>query len=135
LRTLKEMIEFPLLLMGDFNEVLIPVERRGATLTTLSMRQLRDFVFDMQLIDLDINQQFTWLRRNAASRIDRVLVSKEFIDVFPNLRVHCKPRLLPDHYSLVMSNTAVAWGPIPFRTLDCWLEDTNFLSAFKKEWL
>ena len=135
LRSLKEMLEFPLMLMGDFNEVLAPAERRGAEITTLSMRHLKDFVFDMQLIDLEINQQFTWLRRNAASRIDRVLVTKEFIDVFPNLRVHCKPRVLSDHYSLIISSTAVVRGPIPFRSLDCWLEDTNFLSVFKREWL
>ena len=64
----KRTVKVPILLMGDFNEVLTPAKRRGAALTTLSMRQLRDLVFDLQLFDLEINQQFTWLRKNAAKQ-------------------------------------------------------------------
>ena len=93
--------------MGDFNEALTPAERRGATHTTLSMRQLRDLVHDLQLIDVEINQQFTWLRKKAASRIDRMMVSKEFVEMFHNLRVNCKHRMLSDHYPLALSTKQI----------------------------
>ena len=94
----------------------------GATQLTLSMRQLRDLIQDLQLIDLDINQQFTWIRTNAASRIDRMLVTKEFAEKFQNLRVNCKNRMLSDHFPLVLSTAEIVWGPSPFRSLNCWLE-------------
>jgi len=55
LRALKENLEVPMLLMGDFNEVLRPEERRGATDITSGMMEFRQCVQDLQLVDLDIN--------------------------------------------------------------------------------
>ena len=40
LRSMKANLETPLLLMGDFNEVLSPDERRGASSFTSGMREL-----------------------------------------------------------------------------------------------
>ena len=94
LREMKRSCNVPLLLMGDFNEVLCPQERRGASMTTLGMREMALFIQDLQLIDMEINLKFTWLRRNAASRIDRILVEAEFLEAFPGLQAHCKDKIL-----------------------------------------
>jgi len=75
------------------------------------------------------------MRRNAVSRLDRILVTKEFVDKFHNLRVCCKWRMLSDHTPLVLFTSAIAWAPCPFRTLDIWLEEPQFLKVFKKEWV
>ncbi|KAJ8445424.1 hypothetical protein Cgig2_031237 [Carnegiea gigantea] len=61
----------------DFNEVLDFSERRGAMHNTASMRDMKALVQDLQFIDLEIDIQFTWMRKNSASRIDRILVDKE----------------------------------------------------------
>jgi len=42
------------------------------------------------------------------SRIDRMMVSKGFVELFPNLRVNYKHRMLSDHHPLVLSIAAVA---------------------------
>jgi len=105
--------------MGDLNEVLHPSERRGAMQMTSSMRELQDLVQDLQLMDLDINQKYIWLRKNSASRIDRIMIEKDFFENFQHIQVTCKERQLSDHYSLVMSTSHIAWGYVPFRALDC----------------
>ncbi|KAJ8444109.1 hypothetical protein Cgig2_005790 [Carnegiea gigantea] len=50
-----------------------PLERRGATTLTTGMRELPDLLLDLQLVDIDIDYKFTWIRKNAASRIDRIV--------------------------------------------------------------
>jgi len=135
LRALKQHIKFPFMLMGDFNEVIAIAERKGASQLTVGMRELSGLLQDLQFIDLDIDQKFTWMRKNAASRIDRILVTKEFVEQFQNLRVRCKNRMLSDHTPLVIFTSETVWGPCPFRTLDIWLEEPKFLDVFKKEWL
>jgi len=82
LRALRQHLSIPLILMGDFNEVVNLEERKNATHVTTSMKELRDFIQDLQMHDLDINQQYTWMRENAASRLDRVLVSHECMEKF-----------------------------------------------------
>jgi len=79
-----------MVLMGDFNEVLSLHERRGATELSQGMRDLQDLVLDLQLIDMEIGQSFTWMRQNAASRIDRIMVHVELIRKFPDTKAFCK---------------------------------------------
>ena len=79
LRSLRASINLPLLLLGDFNELLDFSERRGVVHNTVSMRDMKELVQDLQLIDVEIDIQFTWVRKNSASRIDRILVDKEVV--------------------------------------------------------
>jgi len=102
---------------------------------TVGMRDFGDFIQDLQLIDLDINQQFTWMRENAASKLDRIMVSREVVEKYQSLKAYCKERLLSDHFSVIMNTSCISWGPCPFRTLDTWLEEPKFLEIFKKEWI
>ena len=72
--------------------------------TTVSMRDLQESVQDLQLLDLQIDKQFTWMRRNSASRIDRILVGKEVIEVFPNTQASCGERVFSYHFSIIMAS-------------------------------
>jgi len=135
LREMKRSCNVPLLLMGDFNEVLCPQERRGASMTTSGMREMALFIQDLQLIDMEINLKFTWLRRNAASRIHRMLVEAEFLEAFPGLQAYCKDRILSDHHPILLASNQVSWGPVPFRSLDGWLKEPSFMQVFKREWV
>ena len=79
--------------------------------------------------------KYTWIRRNVASRIDKMLVEAQFMGAFPNMLAFCKDRLLSDHYPIVLSSSQLSWGLAPFRSLDCWLQKPSFIQVFKKEWL
>ena len=135
LRTIKEGMVIPWVVMGDFNEVLYPHERRGAEVITQGMRDFQDFTLDLQLIDIDIGQQYTWLRRNAASKIDRIFIDKELLELFPFIKAYCKERMFSDHFPIILSTAQLKWGPTPFRALECWLEEPSFLKTFNAEWL
>jgi len=121
--------------MGDFNEVLNPLKRRGATVVSQGMKEMQDLLADLKLVDMDIGQQFTWLRQNAISRIDRVLVDEELILMFSSSRAFCKGIMFSDHYPIVFITSQLKWSPSPFRTLDVWLTEPSFVQAFKKEWM
>ena len=118
MREFEQHLRIPLILMGDFNEVVNMEERRNSTQVTIGMRDLGDLIQDLDLFYLDINQKYTWMRENAASRLDRIMVSKEVIERFQNLKVHCKERLLSDHFLVVLNTSRIIWGPV---LLDHWM--------------
>ena len=125
----------PRIIMGDFNEILKPNERRGAVGSTQGMRELQNLLLDLELVDMDIGQNFTWFRKNAASRIDRFWIDKELLLKIPNSKVQCKGRVFSNHHPLIFTTAQVQWGPFPFRTLDCWLDEPSFQKTFSLEWV
>jgi len=127
IQSLHSVIEEPMVLMGDFNEVLSLHERRGATELSQGMRDFQDLVLDLQLIDMEIGQSFTWMWQNAASRIDQIMVQEELLRKFPDTKAFCKGRSFSDHYPIILVTTQIQWGPTPFRSLDVWLNEPSFL--------
>jgi len=91
------------LLWGDFNEILCLDERRGPEVITQGMRDFQNFVIDLQLNDINIGQKYTWFRRNAASKIDRILIDKELLELFPFIKAYCKRRMFSDHFPVILS--------------------------------
>jgi len=135
LRSMRALVEVPCIIMGDFNEVLEPKERRNAVGFSQGMADLHRLLLDLQLVDMDIGQNFTWFRKNAASRLDRFWIDKEILLKVPNGKVKCKGRVFSDHHPLVFTTENLPWGPTPFRTLDSWLEEPSFMKTFSKEWV
>jgi hypothetical protein len=72
--------------VGDFNSVVEPEERRGErsdVSLTSEMRAFHGFIDDLDLIDLPLlGRRFTWFHANGRlmSRIDRMLVSPDWLD-------------------------------------------------------
>ena len=64
-----------------------------------------------------------------------MLVEAQFMETFPGIHAFRKDRMLSDHHPILLSSTQLSWGPTPFRSLDCWLQEPNFIHIFKKEWL
>jgi hypothetical protein len=79
-------------ILGDFNVVLNRGERiglndLGSVPSSIEIVELRDFVADMELVDLPLlGRRFTWYHPNGTtmSRIDRVLVSPDWLDCWAN---------------------------------------------------
>jgi len=135
LRYMKAIVGVPCIIMGDFNEVMEPSERKGAAGYTTGMRELQNLLLDLDAVDMNIGQNFTWYRKNAASRLDRFWIDKELLLKISSGSVHCKGRMFSDHHPLIFSSDQVEWGPSPFRTLDCWLEEPSFQKTFSLEWI
>ncbi|XP_016185315.1 uncharacterized protein LOC107626946 [Arachis ipaensis] len=129
------LCQVPFCFMGDFNEILRLEERKGAVSLPTTAEDFKGWVQDSQLVDLPLtDRQFTWIRGRSCSRIDRILVSIEWLEEFPDTRLKGGPRGLSDHYPLILEDTRLNAGPRPFRSLDSWFTHEGFLRMVKDEW-
>ena len=91
---------------GDFNVVRFPSERSGSTSFTAAMREFSNFISEQGLIDIPLQGgPFTWSNtREVASkaRLDRFLFSADWEDKFPSVSQQSLPRLLSDHFPIVL---------------------------------
>ena len=91
---------------GDFNVVRFPSERSGSTSFTAAMRDFSHFISEKGLIDIPLQGgDFTWANsREVASkaRLDRFLFSADLEDKFPFVSQQRSPRLLSDHFPIVL---------------------------------
>ncbi|XP_016200150.1 uncharacterized protein LOC107641157 [Arachis ipaensis] len=121
--------------MGDFNEFVQVAERRGTDRLTPSAEEFKSWVHDMGLVDLPItDRKFTWFRGRSCSRIDRALVSVEWLEEFSETRLRGVPRGLSDHCPIIVEDKRIRDGPRPFRSLDSWFTHDGFLRMVKEEW-
>ncbi|XP_072081146.1 uncharacterized protein [Arachis hypogaea] len=129
------LCQVPFCFFGNFNDFLHIEERKGASSISVSAEEFKNWVQDMQLLDLPLNdRKFTWFRGRSCSRIDRVLVNIEWMEEFPDVRLKGGPRGLSDHCPLIVEDKRVGDGPRPFRSLDSWFTHDGFLSMVKNEW-
>lgn len=52
------------------------------------------------------NSWFTWFRGKSKSKLDRLLISPEWINVFPALKISLLSRGISDHCPLLISTNA-----------------------------
>nr|KYP51634.1 hypothetical protein KK1_026518 [Cajanus cajan] len=126
-------------LMGDFNSVRKTTERvgvNGGNTGTIEIRDFNNFISDLDIVEAPlIGRSFTWYKPNkrAKSRIDRILVSRDWFDQWPRSIQLVLNRNISDHCPILLKNVEeVDWGPKPFRFLDCWLSDKDFRSLVEK---
>ncbi|XP_016195622.1 uncharacterized protein LOC107636639 [Arachis ipaensis] len=121
--------------MGDFNEIVHVDERQGTDYLPRSAEEFKSWIQNMDLVDLPlIDRKFTWFRGRSCSRIDRALVSMEWLEEFPETRIRGGPRGLSDHCPVILEYMKQRGGPRPFRSLDSWFTNEGFLSLVKEEW-
>lgn len=95
----------PWCLVGDFNEIRHLGERRGSSRRDKGMRDFNQFIENLELTDPPMmGRQFTWCNSNDDgrwSRIDRVLMSSEWVERF-NFKLWGLERSLSDNYPLLL---------------------------------
>jgi len=91
-----------------------------------------NLLFDIPLV----GKKFTWFNANgsAKSRLDRVLVSGEWMDNWPMCKQYVQNREVSDHSAIVVKSLDKDWGPKPFRTIDAWFMERGFCEMVKKKW-
>ncbi|KAL4374838.1 hypothetical protein AHAS_Ahas05G0221800 [Arachis hypogaea] len=103
------LCQVPFCFMGDYNEILKLEERKGVVSLPAYAEEFKEWVQDLQLVDLPLtDQKFTWFRGRSYSRIDRILVNVELLEEFPNTRLKGGPRGLSDHCPLLLEDTRLS---------------------------
>ncbi|XP_068498266.1 uncharacterized protein [Phaseolus vulgaris] len=123
-----------------FNAVRSPGERKGTKERGSQLSEIREFnrfIDANLLIELPfVGKSFTWFSSNgkAKSRLDRILVSEEWMQVWPSCKQYVQRREVFDHCALVVKSVDKDWGPKPFRTIDAWLVEKGFMEMVKDRW-
>ena len=72
------------------------------------MREFNDFIDKSELVDiLMVGRKFTWYKQNGSikSRIHKVLVSRELLDIWPNSKQIFQSKSISDHCTLILKES------------------------------
>ena len=121
----------PWCIFGDFNVVRFPRERRGCVRVTLAMEEFSDFIEGFNLIDLPLNGGlYSWCNSAAnpsMSRIDRVLVSTDWEEHYPNVVQKLLPKPISDHNPLLLEVVEWRAGRVRLNSKKCGLKSQILL--------
>jgi exonuclease III len=133
--TFRDSVSKPWCLAGDFNETLFPSDRKGSSQITSSMTRFKNCIDGCNLMELPLNgRKFTWSRGNAASRIDRIFVSGDWLQTFPSSTLFGLSKYSSDHRPLHLLLDSTNWGPKPFRFMNCWWLVSDFRNMIQSFW-
>jgi len=126
-------------LIGGFNRVRRLIERKGqeSSQGAIDRRAFNYFIEVMEINDIPlVGRNFSWVRPNGLtmSRIDRILVTRRWFDVWKGSCIHVLNRTFSDHCPLILKNNIVDWGPKPFQCLDFWHDDKRFKEFVTQKW-
>ncbi|GJW67193.1 cytochrome P450 [Tanacetum coccineum] len=127
----------PSIVFGDFNEVRNASERLGSIFDATGASVFNKFIFTSGLCDLPIGgKRFTRMDiiGSKLSKIDRILVSKHFVDLWPYSYVTALTREFSDHTPLLLSNSIIDYGPTPFKLYNSWISHIDFRPLVLRCW-
>ncbi|XP_074318078.1 uncharacterized protein LOC141654863 [Silene latifolia] len=121
LRRLAGNIAGPWAIAGDFNCVLSATERVGGNVPSFEMESFRDCVADCGVMDIAATGAlYTWNNKQKPeeriySRLDRVLVNKDWCDHLHDLYAQFLPEGMYDHTPCIVSSTKQMQGKRCFK--------------------
>ena len=109
MRHLHARASLPWVRLGDFNEILSSNEKNGGNLRPMgAMMGFQQTLLHCGLVDLGFNgYRFTWRNSRVGStfveeRLDRVVATSEWREMFPRTKVRHIPASYSDHYPILM---------------------------------
>ena len=94
------------------------------------MEYFSEFNEELSLIDLPLERgSYTWssgLDQRLMSRIDRVLVSHDWEDHYPDVTQRVLSRPISDHFPILVEAGGILRGKSPFRFENMWLKSDGF---------
>ena len=110
---------------------------RGGSSQRKEISGFNCFIDANSMVDIpSVGKKYTWFKPNgtAKSRLDRVLVSEEWIQTWPFYKQYVQQRIVSDHCAIVAKSWAKDWGPKPFRSIDTWFMEPGFKEFVKEKW-
>lgn len=126
-------------IMGDFNSIKSPGERKGVDGYDRAgeMESFGNFISEASLIDLPlIGRKYTWYKPDgtAMSRLDRFSISEDWLNTWDSLSQWGLKRTVSDHCAVVLKEKEVNWGQKPFCMLRCWEDMAGYEEFVKQTW-
>lgn len=124
-------------MVGDFNVVRYPSEKSNGGRVSESMREFNSFIKGCDLVDLLSNGKFSWSNGQegvVSCKLDRFLLSRSWVESFPNPRQALGPRFTYDHWPRCLNSGRFKWGPTSFRFENKWLYHPKFKPSLLSWW-
>ena len=123
---------------GDFNVVRFPSEKSGQVPFITAMQEFSDLIADFGLLDIPLEGgKFTWSNNRelpSMSRLDRFLFSTKWADHFGLVNQQRLPRVLSDHFPILLNCGQIIGGKRPFRFENMWLKVEGFVDKVQSWW-
>lgn len=123
------------IVLGDFNAVRSPEDRKNSNFDPISAGDFNDFIANADLSEFVLKgRKYTYATKNGRklSRIDRILVCPEFLNHWSEACYSALPRFLSDHAPLILTTTYQDFGPVPFKLFNSWMSRPDFDSLILK---
>jgi hypothetical protein len=102
---------------------------------TPSMQDFSDFIFEMGLLDLPLEGgSITWSNSRSQSWLDRFLFSPTLEDHFSKINQRRLPRIISDHFPIMLSCGFMRKGKSLFRFENMWLKGDGFTDKVQQWW-
>ncbi|XP_056690230.1 uncharacterized protein [Spinacia oleracea] len=130
----------PWLLIGDFNELLSPIDKLGGNpIHSHQCKRLPTFLSNHQAVDVPcVQTAYSWKSNQDSSlleRIDRAIVDSHFYNLFPKSTVKYGIFSVSDHAPVIFdSNSEYIHSNRLFRFNNMWTLDQDSHDIVKKEW-
>ncbi|XP_074304562.1 uncharacterized protein LOC141639300 [Silene latifolia] len=140
LRRIAGTIDGPWAIAGDFNCVLAANKRVGGNVPSSEMEPFRDCVADCGVLDIAATGAlYTWNNKQQPeeriySRLDRVLVNKDWCDHLQDLYAHFLPEGMYDHTPCIVSTNKQVQGKRSFKYFNMWGGSKDFIPMVRSTW-
>ncbi|GJY94370.1 RNA-directed DNA polymerase, eukaryota, reverse transcriptase zinc-binding domain protein [Tanacetum coccineum] len=108
------------IMFGDMNAVRNEQERVGSIFNNIEADHFNSFIDATGLVDLPIGGRcFTWMNKAGTklNKLDRFLISKDVINLLPDIRITILDRIWSDHNPILLHVDKIDFGPSP-KTMD-----------------
>jgi hypothetical protein len=128
----------PWLICGDFNMVYRANDKNNGRVNRRLMGQFRRFLNEGALQEIHLNGRlFTWSNERVhptLERIDRVLISNEWEELFPSSELHSLASLCSDHVSVLQQCDAAWSSKCCFHFRAFWPKCAGFMEIIERAW-
>lgn len=116
-----------------------PSERFGGCRLNEGNRAFSDWINFNSLVDLHLAVALytCWNHQSPPimSKLDRFLVTNDWIDLYPEVNQLTLPKPASDHCPISLDSKCERWGPALFRFEFMWLELKLLASQIKEWWV
>lgn len=138
LRQIRANCQGPWMLTGDFNLIYKAEDNNNSILNRAMMGRFRKFINDVSLIDLPlIGRKFTWSNHQSFPtlvRLDRVLCSIDWEELFPNNLLQSAASEDSDHFPIILGLRDNCLGKRRFHFEAFWPKIEGFQEAVQEAW-
>lgn len=143
LRNLARDSNLPWCVIGDMNNLISQVDKRGGALyPNWLIEGFNEVIVDTNLIDMElVGYQYTWERGKGTAdwieeRLDRALINPAWLDLFPMAKLYNLEDTSSDHcpIMLITEEKIKSTGKRPFRFENAWLTDPMCHQLVLESW-